>query len=212
MNAVHWLVGLSPWAVVALVALLPALEASALVGLVVPGETAVLAGGVAAHAGMLPLWVVVLAAVGGAAAGDQVGYTLGRRYGPGLLQRLPARLRDSGSLNQALSLVRRRGALAVVLGRWAAALRALVPGIAGMSGMSRRRFTVANITGGALWAGTVAVTGYLAGASYAALAQRLGVGSEVLLAAIVVLVVVWVVLARRRRPAAQEDSRDGTLG
>lgn len=201
----HALLGLPPWLVVASVALLPALEASLLVGLVIPGETAVLAGGVVAHAGAVPLWVVILAAVCGAVLGDQIGYALGRWYGPRLLNRVPRRLRASGNLDRALRLVRRRGATAVVLGRWTAALRALIPGIAGMSGVSRRRFTIANTTGGALWAGTVAVAGYLAGASYAVLERRLGIGSEVLLAVTVVLVALWVLHGHRARAAKQRN-------
>jgi membrane-associated protein len=205
VSAVHTLLALPSWLVLACVALLPALEASTLVGLVVPGETAVLAGGVAAHAGSLPLWAVILAAVGGAALGDQVGYALGRRYGPRLLHRLPRRMRAAGSLERALSLVRRRGAVAVVLGRWAAALRALVPGVAGMSGVSRGRFTLANLAGGALWAAGVAVAGYLAGASYTVLERWFGLGGETLLGAAVVLVGLWAVrghwlrVTRRRR-------------
>src|SRR5688572_682906 len=84
MNVVHALTGLPPWLVLVFVALLPALEASAFVGLLIPGETAVLAGGVAAHAGLVPLWAVALVAALGAVAGDQVGYLVGRRYGPRL--------------------------------------------------------------------------------------------------------------------------------
>ena len=56
------IVGLPPWLVLALVFGLPALEASLLVGLAVPGEIAVLVGGVVAHSGGLPLWAVIVAA------------------------------------------------------------------------------------------------------------------------------------------------------
>lgn len=189
---------LPPALVLLLVFLLPALEAALFVGLVVPGETAVLIGGVVAHTGGLPLWTVIAAAVTGAAVGDQVGFHVGRRYGHALLERLPRRLSRPPDVERALSLIRRRGAMAVVLGRWAAALRALVPGLAGMSGMSQRTFTVANVAGGAVWATGVAVAGYLAGASYRVLERRLGLGSEIVLAVVVVLVVVAVVRARRR--------------
>src|SRR4051812_41955884 len=48
--------GLPPWLVLGLVFLLPALEASTFIGIVVPGEIAVLVGGVIAHTGSLPLW------------------------------------------------------------------------------------------------------------------------------------------------------------
>ncbi|MFR9778058.1 DedA family protein [Micromonospora sp. MS34] len=191
------LVALPPALVLALVFLLPALEASTFLGLLVPGEVAVLVGGVLAHEGRLPLWAVIVAAVAGAALGDQVGYLLGRRYGRRLLDRAPRRFVRSGELRRALDLIRRRGAVAVVLGRWAAALRALVPGLAGMSGIPRRAFTVANVAGGALWAVAVAVLGYLAGASYRLLERRLGWGGEAVLAVVVLLVVVRVVRARR---------------
>ncbi|MGY0007221.1 DedA family protein [Micromonospora sp. I033] len=192
------LVALPPVLVLALVFVLPALEASTFLGLLVPGEIAVLVGGVLAHEGRLPLWAVVVAAVAGAALGDQAGYLVGRRYGRRLLGRVPGRFVRSGELSRALELIRRRGAVAVVLGRWAAALRALVPGLAGMSGVPRRAFTVANLAGGALWAVAVTVLGYLAGASFRLLERRLGWGGEALLAVVVLVVVVRLVRARRR--------------
>ncbi|MFG1717029.1 hypothetical protein ACGFII_00220 [Micromonospora chalcea] len=49
------LVGLPPLLVLTLVFVLPALESSTLLGLVVPGETAILIGGLVAHGGALPL-------------------------------------------------------------------------------------------------------------------------------------------------------------
>ncbi|MFE9202355.1 DedA family protein [Micromonospora sp. NPDC007230] len=207
------LVALPPALVLALVFLLPALEASTFLGLLVPGEIAVLVGGVLAHEGRLPLWAVIVAAIAGAALGDQVGYLVGRRYGRRLLDRAPRRFVRSGELQRALDLLRRRGALAVVLGRWAAALRALVPGLAGTSHMPHRTFTVANIAGGTLWAVTVAVLGYLAGASYRLLERRLGWGGEVVLAVVVLLVVIRVIRSRRAaRRARQQSSPDTHAG
>ncbi|NES12994.1 MULTISPECIES: DedA family protein [Micromonospora] len=191
------LVALPPALVLALVFLLPALEASTFLGLLVPGELAVLVGGVLAHEGRLPLAAVIVAALAGAALGDQIGFLVGRRYGRRLLDRTPRRFVRSGEVRRALDLIRRRGAAAVVLGRWAAALRALVPGLAGMSGIPRGAFTVANVAGGALWAVTVAVLGYLAGASYRLLERRLGWGGEAVLALVVLLLAVWVVRSRR---------------
>lgn len=201
-SLVDGLLSLPPWLVLVLVFLLPALEASVFIGLVFPGEIAVLVGGVVAHGGRLPLWAVILAGVGGAVVGDQVGYRVGRRYGPTLIARLPRRMRESGELERATALVRRRGAVAVILGRWAAALRALVPGVAGMSGLPATTFTAANVVGGAVWAGAVAGLGYLAGAGYRTLEHRLGLGSEIVLAAVAVLVAagIW----RSRRHARQD--------
>ncbi|MFJ8579919.1 DedA family protein [Micromonospora sp. NPDC093277] len=201
-RVLNLLVTLPPALVLSLVFLFPALEASTFLGLVVPGEVAVLVGGVLAHEGRLPLWAVMVAAIAGAALGDQAGYLVGRRYGHRLLDRAPHRLVRPDDVRRGLALIRRRGSFAVVLGRWVAALRALVPGLAGMSGMSRRAFTVANVTGGALWAVTVAVLGYVFGASYRLLERRLGWGGEALLALVVLLILVRLIRARRARKAS----------
>ncbi|MCW3840986.1 DedA family protein [Micromonospora yasonensis] len=203
-RVLNLLVALPPALVLALVFLLPALEASTFLGLLVPGEVAVLVGGVLAHEGRLPLWAVIVAAVAGAALGDQIGYLVGRRYGHRLLARIPRRFARAGEVRRALDLIRRRGAAAVVFGRWAAALRALVPGLAGMSGIPRGVFTVANVAGGGLWAVTVAVLGYLAGASYRLLERRLGWVGEAVLGLVLLLVAVRVLRARRAARRARE--------
>jgi membrane-associated protein len=61
---------LPAWLVLALVFAFPALEASAFVGFVFPGEIAVILSGVAASRGTVPLWAVIVAAVSGAIIGD----------------------------------------------------------------------------------------------------------------------------------------------
>ncbi|MEU6024525.1 DedA family protein [Micromonospora sp. NPDC047134] len=181
------LAALPPLLVLALVFLLPALESSTLLGLFVPGEAVVLVGGVVAHLGGLPLWAVIIAATVGACLGDQVGYLVGRRYGPGVLAHAPALLRRRLDLDRARRLVARRGAVAVVIGRWVAVLRVLMPLVSGASGMPRRIFGWANLTGGLLWAAAVSTLGYLGSASYRYLERELGIGTYTLLALIVVL-------------------------
>lgn len=198
-SVVDYLLMLPAWLVLLVVVALPALEASTFIGLVFPGEIAVLVGGVVAHGGSLPLWAIMLAASMGAALGDQVGYLVGRRYGQALLGRLPPRVRASGDVDRAMPLVARRGALAVALGRWAAALRALVPGVAGMSEMGQLKFTVANVAGGTVWACTVALLGYFGAASLQTVETRLGLASEIVTAGVAVIIVVLVLRHRRTR-------------
>lgn len=198
---VEWLLALPPALVLVAALVLPAVEASALVGLVVPGETAVFVAGVVAHGGRLPLAAVIAAAAVGAVVGDQVGYRIGRRWGPGLVDRLPGRLKNRGV--QVTGFVARRGRWAVVLGRWTALLRALVPGVAGASGMAQRDFTLFNLVGGVTWAAVIAALGYGAGAAYASVLDRINHASEIAVAVVVVLVVAWVLIRRvlRRRGA-----------
>ncbi|GLY24735.1 DedA family protein [Micromonospora sp. NBRC 101691] len=195
------LAGLPPALVLALVFVLPALESSTLLGLVVPGEAAILVGGLAAHHGALPLWAVVVAGTVGACLGDQLGYALGRRYGPGMLARAPGPLRRRLDITRARRLVARHGAWAVVSGRWVAVLRAVVPLVAGAGGMRWPTFLRANLAGGVVWAAAVALLGYLAAASYRYLERELDIGEWALLTLVGVGVALRVWWHRRRRPA-----------
>lgn len=171
--------------------LLPALEASAFVGFVVPGEIGVILGGAAAWRGTVPLWAVITAAVAGAVIGDSAGYLIGRRWGEGLLHgtigRLPVIRRHlDRHLESARAYVHRRRGSAVFFGRFTAALRVLVPGLAGMSQVEYPVFLAYNVAGGALWGTGMAVLGFLAGASYQRAEKIAGRTGLALLALIVV--------------------------
>ena len=157
------------WLVLSLVFLFPALEASAFVGFVFPGEIAVILGGVAASRGTVSLWAVIVAAVSGAIIGDSVGYFIGRRWGDRVLfstiGRLPLVRRELDKhLDSARAYVRRRRGSAVFFGRFTTALRVLVPGLAGLSNVEYPAFLAYNVAGGATWGTAFAVLGYLAGA------------------------------------------------
>jgi membrane-associated protein len=185
-NLLEKILHLPSWLILLLVFLLPGLEAAVLIGVFFPGEVAVLLGGVAASQGSVSLAGVLIAACLGAVLGDQVGYVVGREWGEQVLGKLPDKLLDQERLNKAHAFVRRMGAKGVIIGRWTAALRALVPGMAGMARMSYARFLIANIIGGVGWAVTVGVVGYLAGNSYKKVESALGSVSYALLAVIVV--------------------------
>src|SRR5690242_16814216 len=184
------ILSLPGWLVLALVFAFPALEASAFVGFVFPGEIAVILGGVAASRGTVPLWAVIAAAVSGAIIGDSTGYLIGRRWGTHLLHgtigRLPViRPRLDKNLDTARAYVQRRQGSAVFFGRFTAALRVLVPGLAGLSEVHYPTFLVYNVAGGALWGTGFAVLGYLAGASYHRVEHIAGQAGLVLLGLIV---------------------------
>ena len=141
-------------------------EASFFLGFVLPGETAVVLGGVLAsfqHVGLLPMMAVVVIC---AVAGDSVGYEVGRHFGPALVRRLPARARRGAEESQAF--LQRRGGPAVFIGRFTALFRALIPGVAGMSGLRYRTFLFWNALGGLLWGIGFTLAGYFAGQSYRA--------------------------------------------
>ncbi|OLB77824.1 MAG: hypothetical protein AUI14_15020 [Actinobacteria bacterium 13_2_20CM_2_71_6] len=161
------ILGLHGVAALAIVFVVPLLESSAFVGFVFPGEIAVILGGVLAFEHRVTLPAVLAAAILGAVIGDTTGYWFGRRYGrrvlSGRLGRLVIRREHVERAERYLS---HRGGWAVFLGRFTAALRVMIPGLAGMARMRYRTFVVANVAGGALWATGMVLLGYLAGASW----------------------------------------------
>jgi membrane-associated protein len=189
---------------------LPALEASTLLGIVVPGELALVLGGVLAHLGRVPLWAVATAGVVGAVVGDSVGYAVGRRVGARLLAHVPRRLVEPRRVERAAALLRRLGGRAVFVGRFTAALRALVPGLAGIAGMPYRIFVAYNVAGGVLWATGFVLLGFAAGRAYPTVERVAGQAGLVLLGAIVVGAAAAAVVRRRRsgrrgRPAPERQ-------
>lgn len=178
---------------------LPALEASTLLGILVPGELALVLGGLLAQQGRVPLWAAVVAGAAGAVVGDSAGYAVGRRLGKRLLGHLPHRLVEPGQVQRATALVRRLGGRAVLVGRFAAALRALVPGLAGVAGMPYRTFAAWNVAGGVLWATAFVLLGFAAGPAWRTVERVAGQAGLALLGVIVVAAAAAALL-RRRRP------------
>jgi undecaprenyl-diphosphatase len=198
---------LPPALVLALVFLFPAVEASVFVGVLVPGEIGIVLGGVLANQHELPLWAVLVAAIAGAVIGDTVGYWVGKRYGESLMSRLPNRILDRDKMDRAEDTVRHYGGRAVFVGRFTAALRALVPGTAGMSGVHYGKFLAWNAAGGTIWATIYVMIGYLAGSQYQRIekyANYIGIGLLVLIA------VVLLVRHRRNKSHEHTEAREKT--
>jgi membrane-associated protein len=137
------------------------LETGAFVGLLVPGETAVVVGGVVAAEGdveLVPLIGLVWLA---AAAGDLVSFLLGRRLGRPFLERHGPRVRVGPErLGQVERFYARHGGSAVLLGRFVGLVRAVSPFVAGASGLELRRFVPWSLIGTLAWAATFTLVGY----------------------------------------------------
>ena len=175
-------------------------EAALFVGFVLPGETAVLVGGAMVSSGRLSLLGLLLVVVGAAIVGDSVGYEVGRRFGPRLLETRLLR-RHGARLDGTRARLRDKGGVTVFVSRFTALLRAATPALAGMSRMPYRRFLTFNAAGGLVWGVGVVLLGYLAGASYQRAQSALGgFGAALLLAFALVGLFVWHRSRRRPQP------------
>jgi membrane protein DedA with SNARE-associated domain len=188
-----------PWLVYLIVALVVFAEDALFVGFVLPGETLAIIGGVTASLGHTSLSWVIVVVILAAVIGDSVGYEIGRLFGPRLMgSKMLARRQER--LESAQDFLRRRGGSAVFLGRWTAFFRAVMPALAGLSGMKYRVFLPWNAIGGIAWGATAVTAGYLAGESYHRVEKWLGRGAAAVVGLIVVVgVIVWAVRRHRAR-------------
>ncbi len=185
-----------------LVALLVFGEAALFIGFVLPGETSVIVAGVVASRGHVNIGVLIGLVVLAAIIGDSVGYEVGKRYGDQLLK-LPMLRRRQAGLHRALAGLAERGPLYVFLGRFTAFLRAVMPGLAGLSGMKYRRFLLANALGGIAWGTSYSLLGYYAGGALTTIeTYSTWVGVVLLIAIVGGFLTIH--LVRRRRDLAIE--------
>lgn len=131
---------LGAWTYV-LVGVLCFLESGAFVGLIVPGETAIVVGGFVAGQGHIDVILLIAIAWFAAVAGDLVSFALGRRLGREFLVKHGGKVQITEErIHQVERFYDRHGGKAVFLGRWVGLVRAVSPFLAGSSGMPLRRF------------------------------------------------------------------------
>ena len=177
-------------------------EAAILVGLVLPGETALLVAGVFCQRGVLNLWIMIPLAVAAAIIGDSVGYEFGKKFGPGLRRSRLGRWVGEHRWAMVDGFLHRHGGKAVLLGRLTALFRALVPSMAGMSGMRYRTFIVWNAAGGLIWAPGCVLLGYAFSSSLATVGRTL-TWAPFALIGLIALAYLGLHLRRRRRERAE---------
>lgn len=201
---IGWLGALPPWAICLAIGLLLATETGVVFGLVLPTEPLLLFGGYLAHRGTVPLSYVLVASTVGALLGDWLGYLEGRLLGGRLRARLSGGAERVTYWDRAQRLVDRGGGRAVLLGRWIAFVRTFTPRLAGVARLPVRRFAPADLLGVLVWVPGSVVVGYLAGASYSRLAQRIGGVSAAVVAVVLIGAAVGYLWHRRRSRSSPE--------
>ena len=156
----------------ALVAGLAFLETGAFVGLVAPGETAVVLGGVVAARGGVDIVPMLLLVWMAAALGDFASFMLGRRLGrPFIVARGPRLGITPERLVRVDGFFDRHGPKAILVGRFVGIVRAVAPFLAGSSGMRVRAFLPWSLLGTFAWGTTFTLVGYLFHESFSSAAS-----------------------------------------
>jgi membrane protein DedA with SNARE-associated domain/membrane-associated phospholipid phosphatase len=138
------------------------LESGAGIGLLVPGETAIIVGGVVAGQGEIDIVLLIAIGWSAAVAGDLTSFLIGRRLGRAFLVKHGPRFKiDEPRIHQVERFYDRHGGKAVFLGRFVGLVRAVSPFIAGSSGMPLRRFVPYDVLAAGIMVSGFALVGYV---------------------------------------------------
>jgi membrane protein DedA with SNARE-associated domain len=188
---------LGPWTYL-LVGVLAFLETGAFVGLIAPGETALMLGGLVAGQGQVQLVTMIAIVWFAAVAGDMTSFYLGRRLGRTFLVRHGPKVHITEErLKQVEAFFDRHGGKAILIGRFVGLVRAVAPFLAGSSGMPLRRFAPYDVIGAGLWGSTFILLGYIFWQSFSQvvdLAKKgaLALGTVIVLVAGLVWAMRWI--------------------
>ncbi|MGW5973696.1 DedA family protein [Streptomyces sp. NPDC055186] len=160
-----------------------------------------------------PLWLVCALIVIAAVLGDQVGYMIGKFFGPKLFSRPNSKLFKQENLEKAHDFMEKYGPKAIVLARFVPIVRTFAPITAGAGRMKYRTFLTYNVIGGVAWGAGITTAGYWLG-QISFIKENLGA----ILILIVFLSVVPIIVeflrerAKLKRGEGGNDGNGGTGG
>lgn len=134
---------------------------------VVPSETMVILGGVAAGQGDLWLPAVIGCAMLGAFLGDTSAYLLGRHFGPALERRFFSKPKSRARLEWARRQLAVRGGVLLVTARFIPGGRTVVTFTSGLTRQPFRRFLSFILFAALVWATYAALLGFAGGKAFA---------------------------------------------
>lgn len=189
--------------------LLTALETSAFLGLLAPGESVVVVAGLFASRGPLNLTLVAVTAIVGAFVGDNAGYWLGRRFGTGLLERYGRyAFFDREMLERVRRYYEEHGGKTVFLGRFTSIIRSFGPFVAGSSRMRYGAFALWSAVGCTTWGLFYSLLGFFFGESWEVIEKYMGRAGLIGFLLGAAALGTYLFLRKRRRKQAESGATD----
>ena len=191
--------GYGTW-VYALLFLIIFVETGLVVMPFLPGDSLLFVAGALAGAGLMNYPLLMALLLVAAVAGNQTNYAIGRALGPKVFGWEQSRWFNKKAFEQAHAFYEKYGGVTIIAARFMPFLRTFAPFVAGVAQMTRRKFSFYDVTGGALWVGSLTTAGYLFG-NIPWVATHLSkiIWAMILIPGVVILLGAW--RSRRSAPA-----------
>lgn len=140
-------------------------ECGLLIGFILPGDTLLIPAGIWAshHPNQLNIWLLVPVVALAAIVGYQMGYSIGEKAGPKVFKRKGGLLFRKDYIPRTNEFVNKHGGKSMILARFLAVIRTLVPIVAGVGKMPKRRFFIYNVLGAVIWTSVLVLGSYWVG-------------------------------------------------
>ncbi|MFA6354186.1 MAG: DedA family protein [Candidatus Paceibacterota bacterium] len=138
-------------------------ESGVLIGFFLPGDSLIFTVGFLSSQGYLNIVPAIVIIFLGAVAGDSIGYSLGKKFGPSIFKSEDSFFLHKDNIERAKKFYEKHGGKTIILARFLPFIRTLAPVLAGVGKMHYPSFVTYNILGGALWATGLTLVGYFLG-------------------------------------------------
>jgi membrane-associated protein len=128
-----------------------------------PGDSLLFIAGTVTATADLSVHVLVALLIVAAVLGDSVNYSIGRYIGPKVFDKPDSRWFRQEHLRRTQAFYDRYGGVTIIIGRFVPIIRTFAPFLAGVAGMSYRKFLTYNVIGGVLWISALVYAGYIFG-------------------------------------------------
>jgi membrane-associated protein len=128
-----------------------------------PGDSLLFVVGTLCGVGLMSLPMSMGLLTAAAVLGNQTNYTIGRAFGPRVFGWEQSRWFNRAAFDRMHAFYERYGGITIVAARFMPFLRTFAPFVAGVAQMTRRKFTLYDVSGGALWVCGFITAGYLFG-------------------------------------------------
>jgi len=148
-----------PWVYAVLFAVI-FIETGVVVMPFLPGDSLLFIVGATAATGLLDISMALGVMFAAAVLGNQTNYTIGRWFGPRVFHWENSRWFNKEGFDKSHAFFEKYGGVALIAGRFMPFVRTFAPFVAGVTLMTQRRFTLYDVSGAALWIGSVTLLGY----------------------------------------------------